>query len=57
MNDQLEFCKLAILFFDKIEEKRKLDMREFGLRQKIREKSFELSNNVEIRWHQRSRCN
>lgn len=57
MDDQLQFCKKAILFFDRIEEKRKLDHREFALHQRIREKAFELSNNLEIRWHQRSRCN
>ncbi|XP_078178587.1 uncharacterized protein LOC144572790 [Carex rostrata] len=57
MDDQLQYCKKAILFFDKIEEKRKLDRREFCLRQKIRERAFELSSNLEIRWHQRSRCN
>lgn len=52
---QLNSCKEGILFFDRIEEKRTLDAREFKLRQKIKEKVYELANIIENRWRQRSR--
>ncbi|XP_078149515.1 uncharacterized protein LOC144544851 [Carex rostrata] len=56
LTEQLSFCKKAVLFFDCIEEKRNLDVREFKLRLTLRERIFELANFEEIRWHQRSRC-
>lgn len=56
METQLINCKKATLFFDRIEEKRVLDMHEFKLRCRIKEKSFELANNIEERWRQRARC-
>lgn len=49
-------CKAAVLFFDRIEEKRALDQREFKLRLKIKEKAYELANIIEMRWLQRARC-
>lgn len=55
MDPQLECCNRAILFFDQIEEKRKLDRREFTLRQKIRERAYELARNIELKWQQRAR--
>lgn len=56
MEVQLENCKQAIIFFDTIEDRRPLDRREFGLRIKLREKAFELANNMEMKWQQRARC-
>lgn len=55
MDSQLDSCHRAILFFDQIEEKRNLDVREFKLRQQIRERAYELARNTEIKWQQRSR--
>ena len=57
MNVELEACKLTILFFDKVEESRPLISKEFLKRQQMREKAYEISNNLELRWQQRSRCN
>lgn len=57
LDRQLDFCKRSILFFDRIEEKRNLLTHEFSLRQRIRERAFQLANNLEMRWKQRSRCN
>lgn len=57
MERRLTFCKDAILFFDRIEEKRPLHVQEFGLRAKIKEKAYQLANDIEERWRQRSRCN
>ena len=57
MDKILDLCKRAILFFDQIEEKRGLFQHEFKLRLKIKEKAFELANNIELKWKQRSRCN
>lgn len=56
LNDQLSFSKRAVLFFDKIEEHRRLDQREFLLRIKLKERIFELANFEEMKWYQRSRC-
>lgn len=53
---QLQGCRDAILFFDRIEERRKLDQREFHLRLTIKEKAYELANIIEMRWSQRARC-
>lgn len=57
MEKQLQSCKKLILFFYQIEENRPLFPNEFGLRQRIKERAFELSNNIESKWKQRSRCN
>lgn len=38
MKSQLDSCKEAIMFFDKIEESRPLDQREFKLRISLRER-------------------
>lgn len=57
MDKQLQFCKKAVLFFDQIEEKRPLAQHEFHLRCRIKERAYELANNLEERWRQRSRCN
>lgn len=57
MNDQLQKCKESILNFDKKEEQGPLARGEFIQRQKLRETAYELSNNIELRWQQRSRCN
>lgn len=57
MEKRLIYCKRSILFLDRIEEKRPLARHEFILRVKIREKAYELANNIEERWRQRSRCN
>ena len=54
---KLDFCKKVIGFFDQIEERRVLENYEFRLRLKIKEKAFELANNIELKWKQRSRCN
>lgn len=56
MEKRLTYCKSAILFFDRIEEMRPLAAQEFRLRCKIKEKVFELANNIEEKWRQRSRC-
>lgn len=56
MDVQLTYCKRVILFFDKIEEHRELSRHEFLLRNKIRERAYQLANNVEKRWQQRARC-
>lgn len=56
IEQQLTGCREAVLFFDRIEEKRALDQREFTLRLKIKEKAYELANIVEMRWSQRARC-
>lgn len=56
LNEQLTFCKKAVLFFDQIEEHRSLDAREFTLRLKLKERIFHLANFEELRWYQRSRC-
>lgn len=55
MDPQLEFCNRVIQFLDGIKEKRVLDMREFALRQKVRERAFELASNLELKWQQRVR--
>lgn len=55
MDSQLDACHKAILLFDQIEEKRNLDAREFNLRQRIRERAYELARNTELRWKQRAR--
>lgn len=57
MDKQLQYCKKAVLFFDKIEEKRPLAQHEFQLRCRIKERSYELANNLEERWRQRSSNN
>ncbi|XP_078152344.1 uncharacterized protein LOC144547541 [Carex rostrata] len=57
MENRLIFCKSVILFFDRIEERRHLARYEFMLRCKVKEKAYELANNIEERWRQRSRCN
>lgn len=57
MEKILDFCKKTVLFFDQIEEKRVLFEHEFKLRLQIKENAFELANNVELKWKQRSRCN
>lgn len=57
MEKQLDCCKKAVKFFDQIEEKRVLFAHEFKLRLKIKERAFELANNIESKWKQRSRCN
>lgn len=57
MDSQLKYCKQVISFFDQIEEKRTLDSREFQLRQKIRQRAYDLSIASEIKWKQRARCN
>lgn len=56
MNSQLDWCKKVILFFDQIEEKRRLFDHEFQMRLQVRAKAFELANISEERWKQRSRC-
>lgn len=56
LNSQLKACKEAILFFDKIEDRRILQPYEFGLRNKLRAKVYELANISEEQWKQRSRC-
>lgn len=56
METQLIWCKKVILFMDQIEERRDLQPHEFRFRNKIREKCYELANNVELKWKQRSRC-
>lgn len=57
MEAQLMFCKKALLFFDKIEEKKMLADYEFRLRNKIRERIYLLANIIETKWKQRSTCN
>ncbi|XP_078148869.1 uncharacterized protein LOC144544288 [Carex rostrata] len=57
LDRKLDFCKKVISFFDRIEEMRVLQDCEFRLRMKIKEKAFELANNIELKWKQRSRCN
>lgn len=57
MEKQLDFCKRSIRFFDQIEEKRNLMAHEFRLRLRIKERAFELANNIESKWKHRSRCN
>lgn len=56
MEKQLAFCKKAVLFFDAIEEHRPLVRHEFRMRCLIKERVFELANNLEEKWRQRSRC-
>ena len=57
MENQLRCCKEMVLFFDRIEEHRHLNGYEFRLRGKSKERAFELANNLEEKWRQRSRCN
>lgn len=57
MESQLTMCKRATLFFNRIEEQRPLARHEFKLRCKIKERAYELANNLEERWRQRSCCN
>ncbi|XP_078178924.1 uncharacterized protein LOC144573109 [Carex rostrata] len=57
MEKHLDFCKRSIRFFDQIEEKRNLRAHEFRLRLRIKERAFELANNIESKWKHRSRCN
>lgn len=47
METQLDFSKKTILFFDRIEEKRKLEDYEFHPRIKVREKAYELACSTE----------
>jgi Endonuclease-reverse transcriptase len=54
-NTQLQCCKEAIIFFDRIEERRPLSPQEFRLRVMIKEKAYELACFTELRWKQRSR--
>lgn len=56
MHSQLTLCKKAVLFFDRIEERRMLEPHEFQMRCKIKERAFQLANNQEERWRQRARC-
>lgn len=56
METCLENCKSAISFFDQIEEKQTLHKTEFGLRQLIRQKAYQLATLIEIKWSQRSHC-
>lgn len=49
MEKRLIYCKSVILFFDRIEENRPLARHEFMLRVKIKEKAYELANNIEER--------
>ncbi|KAJ3700519.1 hypothetical protein LUZ61_004224 [Rhynchospora tenuis] len=48
-------AKNVIASLDKLEETRPLSPIEFVLRIKLREKAYEISNLLEIRWHQRAR--
>lgn len=57
MENQLRCCKEMVLFFDRIEEHRHLNGYEFRLRGQSKERAFELANNLEEKWRQRSRCN
>lgn len=54
---QLIQCKEATLFFDRIEERRPLAGHEFKLRCQIKERAYEIANNLEERWRQRSKLN
>lgn len=51
----MQTCQNYIGFFATIEERGILDCREFKLRQRIKEKAYELANIIENRWKQRSR--
>lgn len=55
MDTQLENYRKALMFFDSIEEHRTLDTGEFNFRLKIRARAYELAQNIELRWRQRSR--
>lgn len=57
MEVQLKRCKEATLFFDRIEETRPLAAHEFKLRCKLKQRAYELANNLEERWRQRARIN
>lgn len=56
MERNLQNCNESILFLDKIEEHRRLTNQEFRLRNLIRERAYHFSNNIELKWRQRSRC-
>jgi hypothetical protein len=56
MDEQMTVCKVAVLFFDRIEEKRPLNSNEFNIRLKLKENIFELACAKEMRWMQRARC-
>jgi Reverse transcriptase (RNA-dependent DNA polymerase) len=53
---QLEQCKRIIIFFDALEQIRYLSHLEGFIKIKTKERSYELANNVEMKWQQRARC-
>lgn len=57
MEKQLDLYKKMLLTMDQLEERRNLTPQELRLRLQVRESSFELANNIESKWKQRSRCN
>ncbi|XP_078173283.1 uncharacterized protein LOC144567103 [Carex rostrata] len=57
MQKELQGVRDEILRIDKLEEQGPLDQQLFLERIRLREKAFQLANNIEIKWRQRSRCN
>lgn len=57
MEKELTSLKGEILIFDRKEETEPLTGQEFKNRCMLKEKAFEIANNIEERWRQRSRCN
>lgn len=57
IDKKLQECKDEILQIDRMEETRLFSDQEFRRRIQLREVAFELANNIEQKWRQRSRCN
>lgn len=53
---QMQFCKKTVLFFDQIEEQRKLESYEYRFRIMVKERAYALAGIIEARWHHRFRC-
>lgn len=56
IEQQLQFCKKTILFFDQIEEIRMLQGYERKFQIMVRERAYKLACIIESRWQHRSRC-
>lgn len=56
IEEQLQFCKNTILFFDRIEEQRQLAQYELRFRIRVRERAYRMATIVESRWAHRARC-
>ncbi|XP_078158175.1 uncharacterized protein LOC144553857 [Carex rostrata] len=57
LEKEVQNCKDSILLLDRMEEIGPLDSIRFSERIRLRERAFELANNIELRWRQWLRCN